>query len=376
MRKISILLLGVMLLVLSVPVMAQDATEEPVEEAATEPVELTPWVCPEGYEGQTLNVYNWSTYVAEDTIANFEAACGVTVVYDVFESNESLLARLRQGNPGYDIIVPTDYMLEIMIEEGIVQPIDLSKIPNFANVSEGLTDTPFDPGNQYSVPYQWGTIGIGYNTETITEPVTSWNQLFNHDGNVAWLEDSRFMINTALIMLGYEPNTTEVSQVEEARDYLIANGGNVVAIAQDDGQAMLERGDVDMVIEYSGDIFQIIDSCECDTYAYIIPEEGASQWVDTLAIPTGAPNPELAHVFIDYILDPQVGADISNYTAYGSPNQAAIDAGLIDPELMANPGIYPSPEVSERLWFSSILPPDVEQAYLDAWDEIKIMLGQ
>src|SRR5690606_2669918 len=140
-------------LLVAVPAFAQDAPEEAALDVPD--TDIMPWACPEGYEGQTLNVYNWSTYVAEDTISNFEALCGVTVVYDVYESNEALLSRLRQGNPGYDIIVPTDYMLEIMIEESIVQPIDLSRIPNFANVSEALVGTPFDPENQYSVPYQW-----------------------------------------------------------------------------------------------------------------------------------------------------------------------------------------------------------------------------
>lgn len=369
MRKLLVLMLCLVgVLALSSVAFAQEATEEAVQ--------LEPWVCPEGFEGQTLNVYNWSTYIAEDTIANFQELCGVTVIYDVFESNEALFSRLRQGNPGYDIIVPTDYMVEIMIAEGLLQPLDLSKIPNFEHVADYLTDTPFDPGNQYSIPYQWGTIGIGYNQTVVGREITSWQEMFEYEGNVAWLEDTRAMMNIGLVTLGYEPNTDSVDEVAEARDNLIAHGRNVVAIAADDGQALLERGDADMVVEYSGDIFQIIDSCECEDFVYVVPSEGANLWVDNLAIPTGAPNPELAHVFIDYILDPQVSADIANYTAFGSPNATSIEAGLIDEELLANPGIYPSEEVSARLWLSEILTPEVEQAFLDSWDEIKIMLGQ
>jgi spermidine/putrescine transport system substrate-binding protein len=148
----------------------------------------------------------------------------------------------------------------------------------------------------------------------------------------------------------------------------------VVAIAGDDGQARLQRGEVDIAVEYNGDIFQLMAESEPGEYAYVIPVEGTQQWMDNMAIPVGAPNPELAHVFIDYILDPQVGADISNYTAYGSPNQAAIDAGLIDEELLENPGIYPPAEIREVL-FSIVAVPEAEVDYLSAWDEIKVSLG-
>jgi spermidine/putrescine transport system substrate-binding protein len=349
------------------PAFAQDATEEATAEA-------TPWVCPEGFEGQTLNVFNWTTYVAEDTVPNFEAACGVTVVYDTYESNEALLARLRGGNPGYDIIVPTDYMVANMAALDLLEPLDLNSIPNFANVSESLKGGVYDPENTYSVPYQWGTVGIGYNTEKVSE-INSWQDLFSYQGPVAWLDDSRAMLGNALHILGYDPNSTDPAQISEARDFLIANGSNVVSIAGDDGQAQLERGDVDITVEYGGDIFQVIADCACDTFAYVIPEEGTNLWVDTLAIPKGAPNKPLAEAFIDYILDPQVGADLTNYTSYGSPNQAAIDQELIDPAMLANPGIYPSDEIRAKLF--GILPiPDAEQLYNDAWDEIKIALGQ
>jgi len=156
---------------------------------------------------------------------------------------------------------------------------------------------------------------------------------------------------------------------------LIQNGQNVTYFHQDDGQAYLERGEVDMVVEYSGDIFQLIADCECEDYAYVIPEEGTNIWTDNLAIPVDAPNPDLAHAFIDYILDPQVGADISNYTAYGTPLKAALDMGLIDPELLNNPGIYPPPETLERLFFIEEVP-DAETLYSDAWDEVKTALSQ
>lgn len=333
------------------------------------------WTCPEGFEGQTLNVYNWTTYIAEDTIPNFEAACNVTVQYDTFPTDDDMLARIRQGNPGYDIVVPSSTVLAIMIAEDLVEPINKANIPNFANLDNTFLGLYFDEGNDYSVPYQWGTIGIGYNIEKTGKEITSWAEIFEYDGPVSWLEDVRATMGVALSILGYDPNTGNPDEINEAKDFLIENGSNVVYINQDDGQEVLVRGEADIVSEYSGDIFQIMDECECDTYRYVIPSEGSNFWIDTLAIPVDAPNQALAEVFIDYVLDAQVGADISNYTAYGSPNKAAIDGGFIDEELLSNTGIYPTTETQERLFFV-VQDPEREQLYNDAWDELRIFVGQ
>lgn len=342
--------------------------------AASAQSEGEEWLCPAGYEGQTLNVYNWATYIAEDTIANFEEACSVKVVYDTFASDDDMLVRLRQGNPGFDIVVPSDVIASLMIEEGLALEIDKARIPNWANLDPSFLDLSFDPDNRYTVPYQWGTAGIGYNTERVGE-VTSWTDLFEHDGPVAWIEDTTVVLGVALIMSGLDPNSEDPAEIRQARDYLIDHGGNVVYIARDDGQELLLRGEVDMVIEYSGDIFQIIEECECDTYAYVIPEEGANFWVDSLVIPAGAPNKALAEVFIDYILDPHVSADISNYTAYGTPNEVAFDRGLIDEELAEDPAIYPDAETSERLFFA-LQSAEREEILFEAWDEVKIFVGR
>ena len=318
-------------------------------------------------------MYNWSTYVAEDTISNFEAACGVTVVYDTFESNESLLARLRQGNPGYDIVVPTGHTVAQMVAEDLLMPLTPENIPNLANLTEGLTDPVYDPGNAYSVPYQWGTTAVGYNVEAVGGELTSWDQVWNHEGPVAWLDEPRMMLGVALTLLGFDPNSTNADEIAAARDFLIENGDNVVYIAGDDGQERLAAGEVDIAVEYMGDIFQIGADCECEDYGFSLPET-AQVWVDNLAIPVGAQNPALAEVFIDYILDPQVGADIANYTAYASPNGLAIEEGLIDPAYLESPIIYPDDSTFERL-FTVLTVPDAEQLYNDAWDEVKILIG-
>ncbi|WMT58238.1 polyamine ABC transporter substrate-binding protein [Truepera radiovictrix] len=332
------------------------------------------WTCPEGFAGQRLNVYNWTTYIAEDTIANFEALCDVSVTYDTYPTEDDMLARIRQGNPGYDIVVPSGTIMVLMINEGLLEPLNLENIPNVANLDDTFLDLPFDPGNQYSLPYQWGTVGIGYNRTRVGGEITSWREMFAYEGPVSWLEDVRGIMGVALLLAGFDPNSTDPDEIAAARDFLIDNGSNVVYINQDDGQEVLLRGEADIVMEYSGDIFQIIEECDCDDFAYVIPEEGTYFWVDNVAIPVGAQNRALAEVFIDYLLDPQVGADISNFTAYGSPNRAAIEAGLIDEALLNNPGIYPSEEVEERL-FTIINDPEAEGLYNDAWDEVKIFVG-
>lgn len=349
------------------------------------------WVCPEGFEGQTLNFYNWATYVAEDTIPNFEAACGVTVVSSFFGNNEELLSVFRIENPGYDVAVPSDYAVSIMVAEGLLEPLPEDGIPNMANVNADLLDGAFDPGNVYSLPYQWGTVGVGYDVNAVAEvlgegvEITSWEQVFDYpERSVIWIDDARIMIGIALDYLGYEPNTRNLDELEEAKNFLIEKGRNtVLQLAADNGQELLAAGEADLVIEYNGDIVQIAAACEenpdCGTsYNYVIPEEGSNVWIDNLVIPVDAPNPELAAVFIDYILDAQAGADISNYTGYASPNQASVDLGLIDAAALENPTIYPASDQVQTLFtllgFTDA--PDIEQAYNDAWTAIRIELGQ
>jgi spermidine/putrescine transport system substrate-binding protein len=335
----------------------------------------TTWTCPEGFEGQQLSVYNWSTYIADDTIPNFEELCGVSVTYDTYPTDGDMLSRIRQGNPGYDIVVPTAGTAQVMIEEGLLEELDFANIPNFANVAEVYVNPVFDPENKYTVPYQVGGLGVAYNREAVGKEITSWYDVFSYDGPVAWIEDYRVMLGIALKLLGYDPNSRSEDEIQAAKDFLIENGNNVVTIAQDDGQELLARGEVDIVLEYSGDIFQLITDCACDTYAYVNPVEGTYFSTDVMAIPIDAPNKALAEVFIDYILDPQVGADISNYTTYATPNQAAIDQELISEDTLNNPGIYPPEEVRANL-FTTIQDAESEPYYIDAWDEVKIALGQ
>ena len=336
---------------------------------------MTVWECPPGYEGQTLHVANWPLYLAEDTLSNFEESCGVTLNYEVYISNEILLTILREGNSGYDVVVPTGYAVTTMIRDGLLQSLDLTKIPNMENVRSDLLDPDYDPGNVYTLPYQWGTIAVAYNTEKVSEDISSWEQVWEHDGPVAWIEDRRMMFGFALILLGYDPNTEDAEQIAEASAYFEERSGNVVALATDNFRDLLANGDVDITLAYDGYILSLIEQCECDTYAYALMEEASGIWIDNMAVPSDAPNPELAMVFIDYILDPQVGAAISNATAYASPNQAAIDQELIDQSLRQNNPGY-SMEESDAHFFSIVeLSAEQEQRYNDAWEELLSAIG-
>ncbi len=372
-RKLSLLSL-VTLFALALPLFA----------VAQDSEIMTEWVCPEGFEGQTLTLYNWTDYINEKTIVDFETLCGVTLQLENYGSNDELIAKLRLGNPGYDVIVPSGSYIPVLVREDLMEPIDLSQIPSFeTNVSEFLKNPAYDPGNQYTVPYQWGTIGIGYNKARLGKTLTSWEDMWNYDGNVAWVEEPDAIIGVALRILGYDPNTSEASEIEAARDYLIDNGDNVRTIAQGDGRLRLQSGEVDMVIAYNGEILRVAKECNenealgCkDELDYAIPEEGGVAWVDNLAIAKDAPNPELAHVFLDYMLDPQVSADNSNLTAYATPIQPAIDQKLILAEFLESPFVYPDDETEARLFVLVDGGDDWKRLRLDAWNEIKVSLGQ
>lgn len=333
------------------------------------------WVCPEGFAGQTLNVFNWSTYIADNTISDFIELCDVTVTYDVYDSDGDMMNVIRQGNPGYDIVVPSDYAYPLMAAEGLLVPLNLDNIPNTANLLPTLLDDIEAEETVYALPYLLGTFGVGYNISTVGEEITTWEQFFSYDGPVVWIDDPRTMMSIALTMVGADPNTSDPDELDAAKQFLIDHSANVVAISTDDGQELLARGEVDMAVEYNGDIYQIALDCDCEDFAYAIPQEGSGYSSGFVAIPVGAQNPALAEVFIDYLLTPQVGADIANFTAYPSPNQAAIDAGLIDPELLNNPAIYPDEDALEVLYFLEPRDEATEELYGFIWDEIKIALS-
>ncbi|MEN9217128.1 MAG: spermidine/putrescine ABC transporter substrate-binding protein [Gloeomargarita sp. HHBFW_bins_162] len=322
----------------------------------------------------TLSVYNWATYIAPQVLTEFEQKFNVRIKYDTFDSPDTLYAKLKPGNPGYDVVFPSDYLVSRMIQEEMLLPLDQAQLPNQVNLGEKFRNPAYDPGNRFSMPYQWGTQGIGYNRKKTGKPIDSWGAMFDPQYRVAWQEESRATLGAVLIALGLNPNTTQASEINRARDWLIQHRRNIVAFAPDTGEELLNQGEVALALENSGDIFQVM--VENPDIAYSIPKEGAILWVDTMAIPKGAPHVELAHQFINYLLEPAVAAQISNYTRYATPNQTAIQDKLIQAEDLNNPAIYPPPAVFAKLQVLENLPPATLTLYDAAWNEIKLRVGR
>jgi spermidine/putrescine transport system substrate-binding protein len=360
-------------------VVAQDATQAATMEKTYAPTDEPTTVPTEALvngEKQVLNVYNWTTYIAEDTIANFEKLYNVKVVYDTFESNDSLFAKMQAGNPGYDIIVPGDFNVQQMVRAELLDELDMNNIPNFTkNAAERFKNPAYDPDNKHCVAYQWGTLGIAYNVKKIGKDITSWDDVWapEYKGRVGLMNSSREQMGALLVALGKDPNTTDRADLEAVRDYVLQHKDNIASFHDDDGQTKLARGELDIVFEWSGDIFQVM--ADNPDIRYVIPKEGSIIWTDNLCIPKGAKNKQLAEKFINYIYDAKVGASISNFVKYGSPNQAALDQGLIDPADAANTAIYPTDEVLKNLHFIKDLG-DVQSMYDEVFADIKAGVSQ
>jgi spermidine/putrescine transport system substrate-binding protein len=315
-----------------------------------------------------LNIYNWSDYIGEDTIPNFEKEFGVKVNYDTYEDNEALLAKLQSGATGYDIVVPTGYMVEIMIKQGILAPIDPSNVPNLKGVSKTLQNPPYDPGRKYSVPWQWGTTGFAYNSKKVAGKVDSWNLLWDprYSGKITILDDMRSAISVALKKLGYSLNSTSEKELMEAKKQLLEQKPLLKAYISAPVKSLLISGEVWLSQLWVGDTLMAKD--ENEDIQYCIPKEGCEIWDDNLAIPKSAPHKYTAEVWMNYCLRPEVSAGVSNFVHYATPVEAA--KKFINKEDLNNPGIYPTEDVMDRLEFQK----DVGEAtriYDQIWTELK-----
>ena len=304
---------------------------------------------------KSVSFYNWTDYIDPDVLTMFEEECGVKVVYDTFSSNEDLLAKLQAGATGYDLIVPSDYMVSIMRQLNMLKELDHNNIPNLANIYPRFAEVPYDPGNVYTAPYQWGTTGIGYNLEATGEVPDSWSWLFDpekavqFDGKISLLNDQREVIGAALKYLGHSMNSVDPDELEEAKQTILAIKPYVATFDSDSFGDILVSGEVVIGHGWSGGYFQDIYASDNENLGYVIPKEGGVIWTDNLAIPLTAPNPYTAEVLMNYILDPEIGAMISNFNYYASPNQAA--EKFIDEDVLNDPGIYPSEETLAKMEF-------------------------
>ena len=338
---------------------------------------------PANQGGRTVifDLYNWSEYIEPELVTDFEAEFGVTVNESFYDSNEAMLPQIESGGNDYDVIVPSDYTVTIMAEEGLIIALNKDAIPNLGNVASEFTGLPFDPDDEYSVPYQWGTTGIGYSYEVVPDDwEVSWELIFDPnfapevDGQISMLNDPRETMGAALKWLGYSLNTTSQTELDEARDLIISVKDRIKLFDSDQFEDLLVAGETLSAHGYSGDFFAAFDEASDDSYdayedfGYGIPKEGAVAWVDTMAIPITADAPCTAHTFIDFILDPENGAALTNFNFYASPNAAA--QPFVDPEILEDDTIYPPEEVFERLEFIADTG-SFETNYTDAFTEVK-----
>ncbi|OHC23617.1 putrescine transporter subunit: periplasmic-binding component of ABC superfamily [Pseudomonas sp. 9AZ] len=334
-----------------------------------------------------VNVYNWSDYIGETTLADFQKATGIKAMYDVFDSNETLEGKLLAGRSGYDIVVPSNHFLGKQIKAGAFQKLDRSLLPNWENLDPALLKQleVNDPGNLYSVPYLWGTNGIGYNVAKVKEvlgvdEIDSWAMLFEPENlkklnacGVAFMDSPDEMFPAVLNYLGLDPRSTNAEDYQKAEAKLMAVRPYVTYFHSSKYIGDLANGDICVAFGYSGDVFQAAARAEEAgkgiEIAYSIPKEGANLWFDLMAIPADAKNVKEAHAFINYLLDPAVIAKVSDYVGYANPNLKAGE--LMDQEVRNDPSVYPAQAVLDRLYISAELPPKIQRAMTRAWSKIK-----
>lgn len=317
-----------------------------------------------GEKKEVLNVFNWGEYIDVSLIKDFEAETGLKVNYETFSTNEDMYVKVKSGGSSYDVLMPSDYMIEKMSGEGLLQPLDFSKLPNYSHISPMFKNLIYDKDNKYSVPYFWGTVGILYNTTQVDEVVDSWDILWNekYKNKILMMDSQRDSLAVSLKRLGYSMNTRNEAELEEAKADLIKQKPLVLAYIVDEIRDKMLSGEGALAVAWSGDAMDVI--LEGENFAYVVPKEGSNFWIDGMVIPANAKNPDAAHLFINFMTDPEIAARNSEYIGYSTPNEGALkllpdniinsdvaypDQSVIDNcEIFRDPGEFIS--VYNRIW--------------------------
>ncbi|MSQ91353.1 MAG: polyamine ABC transporter substrate-binding protein [Gammaproteobacteria bacterium] len=338
-------------------------------------------------EDKVLFVYNWSDYIGETTIADFEARTGIKVTYDVFDSNEVLETKLLAGNTGYDIVVPSSTFLQRQIQAGVFRKLDKPKLPHLANMNLEIMKlvAEQDPGNEHSIIYMWGTTGIGYNRELVkkalgTDTIDGWEAVFDPaiaqklaQCGISMLDSATDVVESALIYLGRDPNSEDRADLAAAEELLTKVRPYVRYFHSSQYINDLATGEICVSLGWSGDIIQARDrAAEAKALldiAYAIPKQGAMLWFDMMAIPADAPNPDHAHAFLNFLMEPEVIAGVSNYVAFANANAAALQ--FVDDEVKNDPSIYPTSEVMKNLHPDIVESQEFSRDLNRAWTRIR-----
>lgn len=342
-----------------------------------------------GASAEEIRVYNWSDYIDEEILADFTKETGIKVVYDTFDTNELLETKLLTGSTGYDVVVPTATFLNRQIKAGVFQKLDKAKLPNLKNMWPEIQErvAKYDPGNEYSVTYMWGTTGIGYNVAKIKEalpnaPVNSWSLVYDPKNaealskcGIMVLDSAEDLLPSVMNYLGITPpDFVNVADVQKAGEHLGKLRPFIRKFHSDEWKNALADGDICAAVGYSGDVLQVATRAEEAgkgvEIQYVIPKEGAQLWFDVFAIPADAPNAAGAHKFIDYMMRPEVAAKATNFVQYANANLASQQ--FIDKEVLENPAVYPDADTLKRLYtVSTIEDPKMQRAVTREWTRAK-----
>ncbi|MGL4771963.1 MAG: ABC transporter substrate-binding protein [Clostridium sp.] len=313
----------------------------------------------------TLNVYNCADYIDESLIKQFERESGIDVIYDTYDTNENMYNKLKSGNGSYDVVFPSDYMIEKMIKEDMLEKIDFNNIPNYSYIGEGYKNLPYDPNNEYSVPYMWGTIGIVYNPKIVTEEVDSWDILWNekYSKQIIMFDSIRDTMAVALKKLGYSINTTNPKEIDEAADLLIEQKPLVRAYQVDDVKITMISEEAALATVWSGDAAYIMN--ENPDLKYVVPKEGSNKWFDGMCIVKGSKNKENAEKFINFLCDPENALTNVEEIQYSTPNTETFE--MLDE---ASKELYPTQETLDKCEVFIDLGDNLK-LYDEAWTKVK-----
>lgn len=320
---------------------------------------------------RTLNVFNYGDYINEDLIEKFEEETGIKVIYDTYESNEIMYQKVKNSPGTYDIIFPSDYMVEKMISEDMLEKINFDNIPNYKNIGDDFKNLPYDPNNEYSIPYMWGTIGIMYDADKIDEEIDSWSDLWNpkYKNEIFMFDSIRDTLAISLSKLGYSLNSTDKNELEQATQELIKQKSLVQSYVMDEVKDKMINGEATLATIYSGDAIFIQEEAPDLNLKYVIPKEGSNIWFDVMVIPKGAKHKTEAELFINFLSDPENAKENVEYIGYATPNTAAYE--LLDEETQSDETVYPPDEILDKCEIYKDLG-DKIKLYDDAWLKVKI----
>lgn len=301
-------------------------------------------------------------------LTDFEKEYGIKVNYDYFATNEEMYVKLKSGGTDYDVLFPSDYMIARLIKEDMLHKLDFNNIPNIEHIDDRFKNLDYDPNNEYSVPYMWGTVGIAYNTTMVDEPVDSWNILWDpkYEGNILMMDSQRDSIAVALKKLGYSLNSRNEAELEQAKEELIKQKPLVLSYVGDEVKDKMIGGEAALAVVYSGEVIAI--RWENPDIAYSIPKEGSNLWFDAMVIPKTSQNKEAAEKFIDFMTRPEIAVRNAEYVGYSIPNTTAIE--MLDEELRNDEVAYPDLDSLDNCEvFEDVS--DVIEVYNRIWDQVK-----